>query len=145
MSTTLSLLKFKAESGISDVHFTKLLGLIGDFLPEDNVLPTGTNEAKKVVCPLGLEIQNMHTCMNDCILYRSDYKVLRNYPTCNAPRYKRKIAKDKNKPDDEINRGIPFKVVWYLPLVPRLKRLFANPKEAQRLRWHEEERKKINI
>ena len=142
MSSTLALLKFKAESGVSDVNFTNLLELIADALPDDNVLPTTTKEAKKVVCPLGLEVQKIHACINDCILYRGDYKELRNCPTCNAPRYKRKIAKDKNKPDDEINRGIPFKVVWYFPLIPRLKRLFANPKEAKRLRWHEDERKK---
>ena len=42
--------------------------------------------------------------------------------------------------DDEIKTGILFKVVWYLPLIPRLKRLFANPREAKRLRWHHDER-----
>ena len=34
----------------------------------------------------------------------------------------------------------PIKVVWYLPLIPRLRRLFANPREAKRLRWHHDER-----
>ena len=34
----------------------------------------------------------------------------------------------------------PFKVVWYLPLIPRLRHLFANPREAKRLRWHHRER-----
>lgn len=76
---------------------------------------------------------------------RDDYKDLCSCPTCKAPRYKHKIAKDKNKPDDEIDTGVPFKVVWYLPIIPRLKRLFANPKEAKRMRWHKEERKKINL
>jgi len=34
-----------------------------------------------------------------------------------------------------------LKVVWYLPIVPRLKRLFANPKDAKNLRWHATERR----
>ena len=42
--------------------------------------------------------------------------------------------------DDDIKTGIPFKVVWYLPLIPRLRRLFANPREAKRLQWHHDER-----
>ena len=42
--------------------------------------------------------------------------------------------------DDEIKTGIPFKVVWYLPLIPRLGHLFANPREPKRLRWHHDER-----
>ena len=29
-------------------------------------------EAKKVVCPLGLEVQKIHACINDCILYRGE-------------------------------------------------------------------------
>ena len=33
-------------------------------------------------------------------------------------------------------------MLWYLPVIPRLKRLFANPKEARLLRWNSKERKK---
>ena len=33
-------------------------------------------------------------------------------------------------------------MAWYFPIIPRLKRFFANPKEAKLLRWHSEERKK---
>jgi len=29
--------------------------------------------------------------------------------------------------------GLTLKVVWYLPMVPRLKRLFVNPKDAKNL------------
>ena len=47
----MALLKFKAESGVSDMHFTNLLELFADALTDNNVLPTTTKEAKKVVCP----------------------------------------------------------------------------------------------
>ncbi|XP_068466379.1 uncharacterized protein [Phaseolus vulgaris] len=33
------------------------------------------------------------------------------------------------------------KVVWYLPIIPRLKRLFANADDAKNLRWHADNRK----
>jgi hypothetical protein len=41
-----------------------------------------------------------------------------------------------------VTKGIPAKVMWYLPIIPRLERLYANPKDAKLLRWHADERKK---
>jgi hypothetical protein len=41
-------------------------------LSKDNELPDSTCEAKKVICPLGLEVQKINACINDCILYRSE-------------------------------------------------------------------------
>ena len=90
------------------------------------------NEAKKIVFPLELEVQKIHACVNDYILYHGEYKDFRACLTCKHARYKRRRAKDKYKLDDEIKTGIPFKGVWYLPLIPRLRHLFVNPREAKR-------------
>ena len=38
------------------------------------------------------------------------------------------------------NKRPPKKVVWYFPIIPRLKRLFANEKIAKLMRWHAEKR-----
>ena len=51
-------------------------------LPKDNELPDSTYAAKKVVCPLGLEVQKIHACPNDCILYRGAYEDLNACPVC---------------------------------------------------------------
>ena len=45
-------------------------------LPKDNELRSTTYEVKQLVCPLGLEVQEIHACPNDCILYRGDYENL---------------------------------------------------------------------
>jgi len=51
----------------------------------------------------------------------------------------------KQKDDDTIEemekQGPPKKVVWYLPIIPRMKRLFVNLNDAKNLRWHANERK----
>ena len=57
-------------------------------LPEGNELPSTTYEAKKVVCPLGLEVQKIHACPNGCILFRDEYEKLDACPVCDAKRYK---------------------------------------------------------
>ena len=110
--------------------------------PKDNELPESTYEAKKILCPLGLEVQKIHACINDCILYRGEkYENLNACPVCGALRYK--IGRDD--PGDvegqPPRKRVPAKVMWYAPIIPRLKRLFRNKEHAKLLRWHKEERK----
>jgi hypothetical protein len=52
-------------------------------------LPNSTYEANKVLCPLGLEVQKIQACINDCILYRDEeYENLKACPVCTALWYK---------------------------------------------------------
>ena len=60
LATTLELLQWKASNGLSDKGFEELLKLIKAQLPEGNTLPETIYEARKLVCPLGLEVQKMH-------------------------------------------------------------------------------------
>ncbi|XP_031108741.1 uncharacterized protein LOC116013235 [Ipomoea triloba] len=90
------------------------------------------DEAKKMLCPLSMDIERIHACPNDCILYWKQYKDLHVCPKCGASRYKRKGYDDAC----EKKKGAPAKVLWYLPVIPRFKRLFANPNDANNLQWH---------
>ncbi|CAM8982153.1 unnamed protein product [Rhodiola kirilowii] len=49
-------------------------------LPEGNTLPNRTYEAKKVMCPMGLEYKKIHACPNDCILYRNAFSDFKECP-----------------------------------------------------------------
>ena len=64
---------------------------------------------------------------------------------CNACQYK--IPRDD--PGDvegmHVKKRVPAKVMWYFPLIPRLKRLFMNKTNAKLMRWHKEEHKQDNI
>ena len=75
LGTVLEFLQWKAENAVPEKGFEKLLKILKK-LPKDNELPDSTYAAKKVVCPLGLEVQKIHACPNDCILYRGAYKDL---------------------------------------------------------------------
>jgi hypothetical protein len=100
--------------------------------------------SKKVVYPLGLEIQKIHTCPNGCILYRSkEYENLDTCPVYRASWYKiRRDDPGDVEGDGECPRKrIPAKVMWYAPIIPRLKRLFRNKEHAKLLRWHKKDRK----
>ena len=100
-------------------------------LPIDNEFPSTMYEAKQLVCPLGLEVQKIHAYPNDCILHQGDYENLDACPVCGALRYK--IRKDD--PGDveweHPRKRVSAKVMWYSPIIPRLKRLFRTKENAK--------------
>nr|DAA02088.1 TPA_exp: transposase [Oryza sativa Indica Group] len=124
-----------------DKAFSNLLKLVKNILPGGNKLPETTYEAKKIVCLLGLEVHKIHACPNDCILYHGEeYENLEACPVCKALRYKIR-RDDLGEVDGQLTKKrIPAKVMWYFPIIPRLRRLFRNKGNARMLRWHAEER-----
>ena len=49
--------------------------------------------------------------------------------------------KDTPLGNDAKQKRIPVLVIWYLPVVDRLRRMFLNPKEAALMTWWDDERK----
>ena len=76
-------------------------------------------------------MQKIHACPNDYILYRGEYEDLNACPVCGALRYK--ISRDDlgDVEGERPRKKIPAKVMWYAPIIPRLKRLFQNKEHAK--------------
>jgi hypothetical protein len=165
LHVVLELLKLKASPGWSDNSFSDLLSLLAKLLPNPNTLPTSTYRAKKLICLLSLGVEKIHACLNHCILYRKEHEFKIKCPICGVSRYKRSYnhvyvntMKNKNKNttigpesvDDETDsdkednkkRMIPALVMWYLPAINHLKRVFSNPRDAELVPWHSEKRRK---
>src|SRR5213078_4093287 len=102
----LELLKLKASNRWSDKSFTDLLCLLGDMLPEGNELPANTYRAKKVIYPLGLEVEKIHAYRNDCILYRKEFANLHSCPVCGASRYKVRLHQNELRNVWRLRRGL---------------------------------------
>ncbi|XP_047153067.1 uncharacterized protein LOC124824653 [Vigna umbellata] len=141
LSATLKLFCLKARNAWIDKSFMELLELLKEMLPENNTLPICNYDGKKILCPMGLEYQKIHACLNDCVLYRDQYASMKVCPTCGSSRFKKKLGGN----NDEHNEGPPAKVMWYLPIVPRLKRLFSVKEDAKNLMWHVDGRKCDNL
>ena len=84
LSTVLSLVNVKARYGWSDKSLTSLLQVVHDLLPEENTLPKSYYQAKKILCPMGMEYKKIHACPNDCILYRHEFNEMSKCPRCGA-------------------------------------------------------------
>jgi hypothetical protein len=100
------LLQWKVETGLSNKGFEKLLKIMKKKLPKDNELPGSMYEAKKVLCPLGLEVQKIHACINDIILFRGEeYKNLEACQVCTTLRYKIRQDDPGDVEDEPPGRG----------------------------------------
>jgi len=108
LSAVLALVNLKARFGWSDKSFTKLLGLLKNMLPEHNKLPKNHYEAKKILCPVGMEYQKIHACPNDCILYKNQFAKMRQCPTCRVSQYK--VQHDELSDDATTKNCRPAKV-----------------------------------
>jgi hypothetical protein len=77
------LFQLKVSNRSSDCSFKDLLTLLKDMIPQGNVVPKNVYEAKQITCLLGLEVEKIHACKNDCILYCGpEYQDLENCPIC---------------------------------------------------------------
>ncbi|XP_074362909.1 uncharacterized protein LOC141703230 [Apium graveolens] len=136
MKALVQLYNLKVKHGMSDSCFSDILLLLGSLLPEGNNIPSSFNEAKKTLCALGMGYEKIHACPNNCLLYRGDLdEEQTTCRVCKASRWK------LNKKGDELE-GVPAKVLWYFPLIPRLRNLFNTPHIAKDMTWHDTERQK---
>ncbi|XP_040361932.1 uncharacterized protein LOC121049286 [Rosa chinensis] len=125
----------KAKHGMTDSCYSDMLIMIRGLLPEGNEVPASLYEAKKSLSALGMEYHKIHACPNDCVLYRQQHADAIICPTCGASRWK--LGKDKTE-----KVGIPAKVLWYFPPIPRFKRFYQSAITAKNLTWHDYGRKK---
>jgi hypothetical protein len=92
------LFQLKASNRWSNCNFKKLLTPLKDMLPQGNTVPEIVYEAKQIICSLGLEVEKIHACKNDCILYHEpEYKDLEKCPICGLDRFNHR----KDSGDDE--------------------------------------------
>jgi hypothetical protein len=116
----LILWQINASNGWSDKGFNELLQFLNYLLPKANVLPRSTYQAKKIICPLGLEVEKIHACWNDCMLFRNEDAMLEESRVCGTSWYKQN---NKNINEDDMGENkkvkrVPAKVAWYFPHNP---------------------------
>jgi len=121
LSTILRLFNINARNRWTNKSFTELLKLLHEILSEGNTLSTSHYEAEKILGPLGMDYRKIHGSPNDRILYRKEFEWLHKCPKCGVSRYK---VKDDGDDEDDMKNCPPTKILWYLPIIPQLKRFF---------------------
>ncbi|KAL1299879.1 hypothetical protein AAHE18_18G139200 [Arachis hypogaea] len=124
------MLCIKAEGNQSQESFKQWATLIRKIAPEGSAIPRDYYEAKKLVQKLGLKAIKIDCCSNNCMLYRKDDAALTSCKFCEAPRFK-PISDGGCK-----SKRVPVRRMHYLPLIPRLRRLYASMSSAPHMTWH---------
>ncbi|KAF7113327.1 hypothetical protein RHSIM_RhsimUnG0137300 [Rhododendron simsii] len=135
LAFVVKMLHVKVFKKLGNETFDMIMKIIKEMLPVDreieSTIPWNIYDAKKFLRDLGLGYIPIHACKYDCALFWKENANLDNCPTCNEPRYKVNDGKGKK---------IPQKILRYLPLTPRLQRLYYCKKTAPDMRWHKDKR-----
>ncbi|XP_024178950.2 uncharacterized protein LOC112184960 [Rosa chinensis] len=138
LNVLVRLYNLKAKHGMSDVAFSEWLIAFAEFLPVGNEIPASVYEAKKTLSSLGMDYTKIHARPNDCVLYRKEYIDAIKCPTCGISRWK--VGKNLKE-----REGVPAKVLWYFPPIPRFKKMFQSEGTCKSLTWHATDRKRDGL
>ena len=125
ISAIVVLLTMWSTHAISNTFVDELLTYLStNLLPEGNSLPSKYYSAKTIVKKLGSSYSVIHACPNGHVLFRGQFENMDRCRTCDKSRWM------------PGSRTIPQKVIWYFPLILRLKKMYRSPMISEMLKWH---------
>jgi len=123
LSAVSQLLNLKSEFNVSQAFYDRLMSTIKSMIPEDEKLPRNLYETKKMMTKLGLGYVKIDVCINNCMLYYKEHNHKMKCTICGHDRYKPRSSNSR--------KDVSFKVLRYLPLIPRLQRLYMSNETAK--------------
>jgi hypothetical protein len=118
--TALRAYAYKIDTYSTDAAFAKL-----PFVFPSEHVPTVDTCRSRLQALSGLKPERYHCCVNSCCCFAGPHKDCIRCPYCGEERY---IVSDKVKKK-------PRKIFNYLPFIPRLVAMFANPNKAKEMRY----------
>jgi hypothetical protein len=137
------LMAIKSKYNFSVSCYNDLVDLILDMLPKPHKFPKDFYYSKKLLAGLGMPYQKIHVCENNCMLFWKNNENLKYCSFCKKCRYKKVVNKDgsvqiTSVPGSVQITSVLVKVLPYIPLKPRLQRLYLSQKTTKHMRWHKE-------
>ncbi|XP_058774870.1 uncharacterized protein LOC131649136 isoform X2 [Vicia villosa] len=141
LSASIKMLNLKSKHNMSQACFDDMVKFMKESSHPENVIPSNFRETKKLVARLGLSRIKIDCCIGGCMLYYKEDINLKECKFCNEPRYKTCILRKRKR----NSKDVPRKRLHYLPLIPRLQRLYASERSAKHMRWHYENRREEGV
>ena len=126
LSAALRMMSLKSDYNMPVECFNEMCQYMSEALPSENKAPTDFYRTKKMVSGLGMTSKIIDCCENGCMLYWNHDEHRRECKFCETPRYKERRGKK-----------VARQRMHYLPLTPRLQRLYASKTTASHMRWHQ--------
>ncbi|WMV57812.1 hypothetical protein MTR67_051197 [Solanum verrucosum] len=135
LSVVVRLLSIKSDNNISQGAMDSMIDLMKELVDRNIEIPDSYYKENALVSKLGLSSIRIDCCEKGCMLYYKEDVNLESCKFCSHPRYKTGSTRKK----------LAIKAMHYLPLIPRLKRLYASNSSAPHMRWHRENRRPPNV
>lgn len=131
LSTVARLMTIKTQHNLSEACYNETMTLIHDVLGDDAAkeLPTNFHRSKKLVNSLAMPYVKIHAYPKNCMIYYKENENKEKCPICNEPRYEETTT-------GNTSRKVPRKVLRYLPITPRLQRLYMSQSTAKHMDYH---------
>ncbi|XP_072087173.1 uncharacterized protein [Arachis hypogaea] len=136
LSLASRMLSIKSEGNQSQGSFDQWATLFREMQITPNEIPANYYEAKKIVSQLGFKEVKIDCCVNGCMIY---YKEVQDLRQCKS------FGEQRFKPRKGKNKEVPYKRMYYLPLIPRLQRLYASMSTAPHMLWHHQNRRNDDV
>ena len=139
LSAAVRLLSIKSDYKMPQNCFNEVVQLMKDMCPPNNPLSNNYGQTKKVVKDRGNNVVQIDCFRKDCMLFYKEDANLDACKFCGYSRWKRQRSQWKNQ------NPLPYSRMHYLPLKPRLQRLYASRSSAEHMRWHYEHRREDGV
>ncbi|KAM0893013.1 hypothetical protein ACQ4PT_025374 [Festuca glaucescens] len=138
LSAVTRLMSFKTQHNMYISAYDTFLMFVHDLLPKDSKLPAIFSESKKLLSSLGMPYEKIDACVNGCMLFRKENKDKSVCDYCNEPRYVQTNSQENSEDSETRSRPIARKVLRYLPIIPRIQRLYLVEESAKQMQYHKE-------
>ena len=133
------LMAMKAKYNFSNNCYNDIINLIIDLIPSNHKMPKDLYQSKKIVSGLGMKYKKIDVCEDNCMLFWKEYEAATHCQICGKSRYAEVLKED----GATFATKVAVKQLRYMPITPRLKRLFLTPETAKLMLWHKEGEREI--
>ncbi|CAM8943732.1 unnamed protein product [Rhodiola kirilowii] len=132
LSINIKMLATKANYGLSEGAFNAVCGTMKNLVGGENKIPSSFKDAKKLVADLGIGYRRIDVCVKGCMIYYGCDESLTVCRFCSERRYHRPRSTESSSTYQRNAK----KQMFYLPIIPRLQRLFLSESLAKEMSWH---------
>jgi hypothetical protein len=124
----------KSKYNFLNQCYNDIVKLIIDLIATKHNMPKDLYQSKKIVSGLDMNYEKIDVCEKNCMLFWKEHKDDTECMHCGRSRY----VNVRNKDGVSVTTKVATKQLRYIPITPRLKRLFLSEETTKQMRWHHE-------
>jgi hypothetical protein len=127
-------MSIKSKFAFSINYYKELVDLISEVLPTGHKMPKDMYQSKKLLEGLGMEYEKTDVCQDNCMLFWKEHGREHKCLKYGKSRYVELV----NEEGEKVVTKVAHKQLRYMPITPKVKRLFLSRKTAIHMRWHKD-------